>query len=647
MMTFLAYHGMTDDEIRAYWQSRYEGIKEVRAGTHLANSLANKILEEEITDIAIVVPDELFWFGKAMEQNFNESIWQGGFANLVAVKAGMWEYQKPNYAKRPNRLVIDLTAGAGLDMRGCDLFSVPPPYKAASEISKDKLAIELGRLFTTFYGNTYVVGTRLITRALVREGYTWADVDINDLENPATKIFQRNLYLRQPYVELGKGLLEEKLGDLQKRGPAAIQAELMKIQDEARQGKLISNVKGLGLPDTVTEMQALAQTISNLIKFADKEGRKFVPFIYLEGEKYYELRDHLMALGIEWVMQGTGDQHISYQQVLAQPQKYLPFIISFVPERLTRGRPAIGFSKGYLNNVSPNMVRDLFAQASYKALTEPRKDESGKDVKGALGVFLRMQDSREVRDMLAGSFEEAVRISPRPQAVGTDAAGKGLASGRSAEENPLEGVTRDQYIYNTYVRDDEAALRNTLVGLGIDTERMNKKVLILYDTGIDPDLDTAHVARAGEVAVNKYMNGAVTEVRGTGKALLDAARVQARALATTDAIVTIAGDATLKEVGQDGLKDLGKVINVQNPDNRHIPVIGLYDLALKIAYDLGDERILECLNRIAIKDPNDLTPFTTEDIRRGVIRILPKIRPVDMAEAVEAYKAAQAALSSL
>lgn len=645
MMTFLAYHNMTDEQILAYWQSRYDGIKEVRAGTHLANSLAGKILDEGITDIALVVPDELFWFGKAMEQNFNESIWQEGFANLVAVKAGMWNHQKSNYANKPNRLVVDLT-GSGLDMKGCDVFSVPPPYSDVSKISKDKLAIELGRLFTTFYGNTYLVGTRLITRALAREEYTWADVDLNNLENPATRIVQRNLYVRQPYVELGKGLLEEKLGDLQKSGSAAVQAELAKIQDEARQGKLTSNIKGLRLPDTVTDTQALAQTISSLIKLADKEGRKFVPFIYLEGEKYYELRDHLISLGIEWVMQGTGDQHISFQQVLAQPQKYLPFIISFVPpkESLIQGRPAIGFSKGYLNNVSPNMVRDLFADASYKALTEPRKDESGKDVKGALGAFLRIQDTRERRAMFTQSFDEAVKITTRAPVV--DAA-QSPASDASAEEKPVEGVTRDQYIHDTYVEEDAAALRQTLVGLGIDTDRVKKNVLILYDTSLDQDLDTTHVARAGEVAVNKYMNGAVTVIRGTGKALIYAPAVL-KALTAGDAIVTIAGDATLKEIGLDELRIFfDKIINVQNPDNRHIPVIGLYDLALKIAYDLGDERILECLNRIAIRGPNDPTPFTMEDIRRGVIKILPKIRPVDMVEAVEAYKAAQATLASL
>jgi hypothetical protein len=129
--------------------------------------------------------------------------------------------------------------------------------------------------------------------------------------------------------------------------------------------------------------------------------------IYLEGEKFYELRDQLVRLGVEWVMQGTGDQHISYQQVLSQPQRFLPFIVSFVPENFVMGRSAIGFARGYLNNVSPNMVRDLFAEASYQALTELRDKEGGK------GVFIRLMDVPENRAMLVKAAEEATK-KPAP-----------------------------------------------------------------------------------------------------------------------------------------------------------------------------------------------------------------------------------------
>ena len=114
------------------------------------------------------------------------------------------------------------------------------------------------------------------------------------------------------------------------------------------------------------------------------------------------MRDYLISLGIEWVLQGTGDQHISYQQVLKQPQKYLPFLVSFVPETETPALPAVGFAKGYLDNVSVDMVRDYFMEASYRALTEKRRDEGGK------GLFIRMTDSEKERMMLKKAMALAV-----------------------------------------------------------------------------------------------------------------------------------------------------------------------------------------------------------------------------------------------
>ncbi len=373
MMTFLAYYDLSAED---YWNTRYEGIKKVREGSHQANTLGNKILDEGITDIALIVPDKLFWFGKAMEQNFNESIWQEGFANLIAVRQSDWPAQKTNYASDQNAMVIDIE-----------------PIEMSNPL-RQYYADSLGVLFTTFYGMTHTVGNRLMARALAAKGFTPADVDLKDLDHPATKIFQQNLYLRQPYVELGKGLLEKKLKALQDRGPAGIEAESKRIQEAAKEA--------LGSPEALKDM------IKKAADLAKKEARKFVPFIYLEGEKFYNLREYLTKLGVVWVMQGTGDQHISYQQVLAQPQKYLPFIISVVPEKFLPGRPAVGFAKGYLDNVSPNMVRDLFAEASYGALMNPRLDEAGVEVIGAKGIFMRMTDSEDNRKKLAHSFEKAI-----------------------------------------------------------------------------------------------------------------------------------------------------------------------------------------------------------------------------------------------
>jgi hypothetical protein len=322
-----------------------------------------------------------------MEQNFNESIWQKGFANLIAIKESAWQSQKSHYSKNKTAMVINISK---TDIPASSFNTVS---LGAFDFGQDKqgLAGSLGELFTTFYGMTHTVGNALIARTLADKGFAASDLDLNDLDDPATKIFQQNLYLRQPYVELGKGLLEKKLKTLQGGGSSAVEGELAKIKKSAK----------------AQTVKQLADVIGKAIKDSKDSNRKFVPFIYLEGEKFLGLRELLVKLGIEWVMQGTGDQHISYQQVLAQPQRYMPFIVSFVPEKTLPGRPAIGFAKSYLDNVSPNMVRDLFAEASYRALVDPRKNEAGEEVRGASGIFLRMTDSENDRSMLAEAFKIA------------------------------------------------------------------------------------------------------------------------------------------------------------------------------------------------------------------------------------------------
>ena len=398
MMTFLAYYGL---DAEAYWKIRNEGIRKAMAGKHISNRIADKILDEGITDIALVVPDEFFWFGKSNEQNFNESIWQVGFSNLIAISKSQWEAQKKYYKDNPKKLVIDMTGVTVFD-RSFNAVSVKVPN--FKRLNNQEKANALAELFTTFYGMTSRVGNRLIVRALEKAGHSINDVDLDNLDNPATKIVQENLYLRQPYVELGKGLLENRLKELQKGGQVAIDKEYENIKALAGQGKLETNIGGLDIPGNVTDLKQLSDVIRKASEFARANGRKFVPFIYLEGGKFYNLRDYLISLGAEWVMQGTGDQHISYQQVLAQPQKYLPFIVSFVAENPIPGKPAIGFAKGYLHNVSSNLVRDLFAEASYQALTDLRKQEGGQ------GFFLRIIDSKQNIDMIGQAMHDGLSV---------------------------------------------------------------------------------------------------------------------------------------------------------------------------------------------------------------------------------------------
>jgi hypothetical protein len=386
MMTFLAYY---DLDAKAYWSARREQIAQVREGKHKGNDIAHEILDNGITDIALLVPDVLFWFGKSNEQNFNESIWQTGFANLVTVPESLWESQKAHY-REPHHLVIDLTGKApasGVRVISLGKIGIGGQRKA-------QLAETFATLFSTFYGMTNTVGCRLIARALRDAGRSAADVDMNDLSNPATKIVQENLFLRQPYVELGKGLVDErfkKLQDEEKANAGAIGRALFAAQRAAAEGQVVLHADGLSLPNQISTHDDLVQVLNQSLAQAKKLGRKFVPFLYLEGEKFQEIRVGLTRQGIEWVLQGTGDQHISYQQVLAQPKKYFVLFISFLPKAGGEipGIPAVGFAKAHLDRISPHLLRDSFAEASYKALTDLRSAEGGQ------GVFVRMSDSPE------------------------------------------------------------------------------------------------------------------------------------------------------------------------------------------------------------------------------------------------------------
>lgn len=400
MMTFLAFYKLDGD---AYWKKRLEGIEQVRDGLHPANQLARKILNDRISDIALVVPDTLFWFGKALEQNFNESIWQKGFSNLIAIKHSMWAAQKGYYALPGRKLVINMS-GKNIPERSFNVVNID--YPQLKDVDRQAAAEVFGELFTTFYGMTHNVGNALIARALSEKGYSSEGVDVNDLDSPPTKVFQQNLYLRQPYVELGKGFLEKRLSELQRSGSKAIEKESKHITRCAIRMDELSNIPELSRPGRLKNKGSISKLIGRSVAYAKNTGRKLVPFIYLEGDKFGKLRDGLAGFGVEWVMQGTGDQHISYQQVLAQPKRYLPFIISVIPRKMVPGLPAIGFAKGYLDDISPNIVRDLFAEASYRALTKPRTDEAGQAIKGAAGVFLRIEDSKDNLDMLLHSFRK-------------------------------------------------------------------------------------------------------------------------------------------------------------------------------------------------------------------------------------------------
>jgi hypothetical protein len=89
---------------------------------------------------------------------------------------------------------------------------------------------------------------------------------------------------------------------------------------------------------------------------------------------------------------------------------------------------------------------------------------------------------------------------------------------------------------------------------------------------------------------------------------------------------------------------ISAVLNVQD----RMPLMPLYDVALRLAYNLGSEKILEGLRAVARDENNQ--PFTKDNLleflKRGYICLKP-IEPINIDAAIEASKAESAALRSL
>lgn len=650
MMTFLAYNNLSADE---YWNIRYKGIKEVRSETHAGYKLGEKIVDEGITDIALIVPEEFFWFGKAIEQNFNESTWQEGFANLIVIKEGNWEYQKKYYSDNSSKLVINLSS-LNIPLKPFNLFNLGQVN--LKTLPNDQARVnKLGELFTTFYGMTHTVGNRLIVRALAAKGYTAADVDLNDLDNPATKIVWQNLYTRQPYVELGKWMLEEKLKALQAKGPEAVKAEFEKNISLAAQKRLESNIPSIP-SGNVSNMKELADYLYKAVKYAENTNRKFAPFIYLEGEKFYGLREHLVKLGIEWALQGTGDQHISYQQVLAQPQKYLPFIVSFLPENTkaaVSGRPAIGFAKGYLNNVSPHMARDLFAEMSYRALTEPRKNEAGEEVKDAAGIFLRMIDIEADRALLTQSFDKV--FAPTEDAVPETAVS---ASFDHTQETILQSSAIGESVRHMTVKkfkyDGKMHLifvKRAIPQIQLSTTAAVNLANICKEYYNAMDGYTAHIVDSYEKAVELLAKNSDWDKNNTIVGLVD-----------KDDLKAMGSNLTANN-----MKDKTKLLAMEKfSEDQFVPIKGFFDLMsvmVRINKPLdttNDSELIDglkrLLNEIGVRDVNNLVGALSagayfEDpikfAKNFILRLLPPAKPRDTKELKVLYDAAKKVVESL
>ena len=212
----------------------------------------------------------------------------------------------------------------------------------------------------------------------------------------------------------------------------------------------------------------------------------------------------------------------------------------------------------------------------------------------------------------------------------------------------LNSANRAQHDYDNYIAEESREMLGTFAKIGPNIGLLEgKKLILAYDTKLAPE-ETVGAIQAGEHTIQKYLGDSLIEVRGTGQALVKGVNAAISQLKKNEkyVIVTIASDGTISEVTAPAdRKILGKIINVKNsgPDT-YIPIIGLYDLALRIAFD-DDESVERCLLSIATFKPEELREFL-KDTARGFISITPAKR-INMNEAREAYEAAEQALRSL
>lgn len=288
-------------------------------------------------------------------------------------------------------------------------------------------------------------------------------------------------------------------------------------------------------------------------------------------------------------------------------------------------------------------------------LKSAKKDNNGNLIFGrnlADLLVLAMTIEKNMSGVRKNVLGETLNLLPGEEAKKTLPVYAARASASGEREKAIEKWTAE-LIGEYSTTPDRDSLRDYLRTLLMSGTLDNKAVIVAYDTGLESEIQTGKVAQQGEQSLNKprYLNNRLVNVRGTGQKLVDGIR---KAIAELEgegipyALVTIAGNKTMSEVSGDLEKLKGnKILNIQNPDGRYIPIIGLYELALRMAYDIGEDRILECLNRIAANPDNPNNIFTKDDLGRVVIRLLPRIGPVDTEEARKAYEAAKKVLESL
>ena len=185
------------------------------------------------------------------------------------------------------------------------------------------------------------------------------------------------------------------------------------------------------------------------------------------------------------------------------------------------------------------------------------------------------------------------------------------------------------------------------------------KVIIISFTDIS-EADTGPVSVWTEKLIKEYLGDAVIHVRGSAKNVEEILSKVRGHLATEKirSIVTIGGDKALKTMTKDdkilesvleGIHEKSKVLNIQSKDADEKPLFvsipAIENLALSIGFEMPEEKIMRCLQSVGIVindkgDPLDPIALLTQKI----VRILPRIKPIDVDADTRAQNMARKAL---
>lgn len=312
----------------------------------------------------------------------------------------------------------------------------------------------------------------------------------------------------------------------------------------------------------------------------------------------------------------------------------------------------VGMQANWFNPENPetSIASIVVRMQQFRTTPAAPSEEAERGIEG-LG---RSEEGRSLPDSRGREGEEASALPSRPT--------EPMPSPVLPEIGQMVDDILAKYpVSGTRAQEIVTSLKQEATGLqGTYTDILKKKmagetmkeVVLIHDTALDPEVNIGGVARALEQAITtNYPHISLTEVRGTGQALLEKAGQVIRGFESDGktngkefVVITIKGKDDLSET----FKKLGKVLEVDATGGRYIPLIGIYSVALRIALGIIDDKTVMLLNAIAYN--GEQMPFTIDDLQRSfnfIIKILPKIDRVDPSEAAAAYKAAEQVLRAL